>query len=237
LLACRHRRCVRGRRPLPRTRPAGLHDYDRLVPRHPPGDPGESAGIRNRLEVGENDIGLRIIIPIEQQIVRSQVDRVADRYEAAHAERGSIEHGERGKPKAPRLRDKCHAAGRGEGGAEGRVEPGLGTAVEQPHAVRPDESDPGGSGSVPQVLLEVPPLCTDLGESGRDHTHSVYPEAPRLVDNASHERRWHGHDHEVWPLRTCRQVRTGGYTLHGLMVGVHRIQGPVEAAGQKVGEH
>ena len=177
-LAGRQRRGVRGRCPAPGTGTAGLHRHDGLVPGDAPGDPGEPAGIGHRLQVGQDKAGAGVLIPVQQQVVGRQVGGVADRHEAAHAERGAGEQGERGQPQPAGLGHERQAARWGEGGAEGRIEPGIGAAVEQSHAVGPDEPHPGGPGVAAQLVLQGPALAADLGEPGRDHAHRPDPQRP-----------------------------------------------------------
>ena len=180
-LASGQRRGVRGRRPAPGTGTAGLHRHDGLVPADAPRDPGEPAGVGHRLQVGQHDVGAGVLVPVQQQVVGCQVGSVADRHEAADAERRAGEQGERSQPEPAGLGHERQPARRGEGEAEGRVEPGIGSAVEQPHAVGPDEPHPGGAGAAAQVILQGPARAAGLGEPGRDHAYrpdSCWPAWP-----------------------------------------------------------
>ena len=81
-LAGRHRGGVRGCRPAPGTGAAGLHHHDGLVPGDAPGGPGEPAGVGHRFQVGQDEVGAGVVVPVEQQVVGRQVGGVADRHEA-----------------------------------------------------------------------------------------------------------------------------------------------------------
>src|ERR1019366_4385316 len=98
-----HSRSVRGRCPAPGTGTAEFHYHDRLVPGDAPGDPGEPARIRHRLQVGQDEAGAGVLIPVQQQVVGRQVGGIANRHEAADAPRGAGEQGERGQPEAAGL--------------------------------------------------------------------------------------------------------------------------------------
>ena len=150
---------------------AGLHRHDGLVPADAPRDPGEPAGVGHRLQVGQHDVGAGVLVPVQQQVVGCQVGGVADRHEAADAERRAGEQGERGQPETAEYVTNASPARRGEGEAEGRVEPGIGSAVEQPHAVGPDQPHPGGAGAAAQFILQGPARAAGLGEPGGDHAH------------------------------------------------------------------
>jgi hypothetical protein len=144
----RERRGVRGRRPPPGTGTAGFHRHDGLVPGDAPGDPGEPAGIGHRLQIGQDDVGGGILVPVQEQVVGRQVHGIANRHKGADAQQRAAEQGERGQPEPAGLTDERQVARRREGRAEGRVEPGLWPAIEQAHAVGPDQPHPRGPGAV-----------------------------------------------------------------------------------------
>ena len=225
-----------GRRPAPGTGAAGLHHHDGLVPGDAPGGPGEPAGVGHRFQVGQNKVGGGVLIPIQQQVVGGQVGGVADRHEAADPERRTGEQGECGQPEPAGLGHERQAARRGEVEAERGVEPRIGAAVEQPHAVGPDEPHPGDPGAAAQLILQGPAVAADLGETGRDHAHRTDPQAAGLVDDPGHQRRGHRHHRQVRRLRAAGQVRVGGHALDDLMAGVDRVHRPSETAGEQVGQ-
>ncbi len=201
-----------------------------------PGHAGETAGVGHRFEVGEDEIGAGVVVPEEQQIVRRQIGRIADRDEAAHPERGPREERERGKTDPARLGDERHASRRRQGGAEGGVEARRWTAVQQPHAVRTDEAHPGGAGPGAEVVLEDPPRGSDLGESRGDHTHRSDPACAGLVDDPRHDRGRHGDDGQVGRIGARGQVGVGGFAVDTPAIRVDRVQPPAEAAREQVGE-
>ena len=201
-----------------------------------PGDPGEPAGIGHRLQVGQDEAGAGVLIPVQQQVVGRQVGGVADRHEAADAERRAGEQGERGQPEPAGLGHERQPARRGEGEAEGRIEPGIGSAVEQSHAVGPDEPHPGGAGVAAQFVLQGPALAADLGEPGGNHADRPDPQPAGLVDDPGHQRRGHRHQRQVRRLGARGQVRVGGHPLDDLVAGIDRVHRPGEPAGEQVGQ-
>ena len=202
------RRCARtppaARR---RYRPA-LTDHDGLVQGDPPGDPGEPAGIGHRLQVGQDDVGAGVLVPVQQQVVRRQVGGVAHRHEAADAERGAGEQGQRGQPEPAGLGHERQPPRRGEGRAEGRVEPGLGPAVEQPHAVRPDEPHPGGPGAADAARPAVRGLARRSRRTRpRSRRPPARPGAPAWSTTPATAGAGHRHDGQVRRARGRRPGR------------------------------
>ena len=73
-------------------RPAALHRQDRLLPRDPPRDARELARVAERLQVEEDEIGARVVLPVLEQVVGGDVRLVPDGDEGreAQAARGRL---------------------------------------------------------------------------------------------------------------------------------------------------
>ena len=70
----------------PDRRRPGAHGHDRSPPRHAPGDPGELAGVAERLGVHGDDLGRFVVLPELQQVVAGHVGLVAERHEPRDAD-------------------------------------------------------------------------------------------------------------------------------------------------------
>jgi hypothetical protein len=69
---------VRRRRPDPGTGPPALDRDDGFGAGDAPGEPSELAGVPEGLEVQEDDVGIRIVLPILQQVVPADVGLVPE---------------------------------------------------------------------------------------------------------------------------------------------------------------
>ena len=86
---CRQDRAgVRRRGPRAGSRPSALDGHDRLGGRHPPRDPPELAGVAERLEVEQDELGAGVLLPVLEEVVTGQIRLVPHRDERgqAHAE-------------------------------------------------------------------------------------------------------------------------------------------------------
>ena len=72
---------VRARGALPGQGRPALQRQDRLPSRDPPGQPPEAARVAEGLEVEQHDVGVRIVLPPLEQVVRRHVGLVPDRDE------------------------------------------------------------------------------------------------------------------------------------------------------------
>ena len=77
---------VRARGALARRRRAALERENRLPPRHAPCQPPEPPRVSERLDVQEHEVGLLVVLPPLEQIVRGDVRLVADRREGRETE-------------------------------------------------------------------------------------------------------------------------------------------------------
>lgn len=51
-----------------------------------PCNPGEAAGIAERLQVKQDDVGIVIVLPVFQEIVAGDIRSIADAYACGHAQ-------------------------------------------------------------------------------------------------------------------------------------------------------
>src|SRR5690606_31177461 len=65
---------------------AALDQQDRLLAADPAGDAGELARVAERLQVQGDDVGVRVVLPVFEQVVAAHVGLVADRDEHGHVQ-------------------------------------------------------------------------------------------------------------------------------------------------------
>ncbi len=166
--------CMRGRCPTPGLGSAGLHGDDRLLASHPRCDPGETAGIPERLQIQQDDIGRRVVLPMQEQIVSGHIRLVAHRDELADAQPVALGVLEDGDSERPRLRRHRNIAGRWVDRGEGPVHGDGWRGVEEPHAVGTDHAHPASSDDFEELFLESIAFTADLAEPGGDHDETSH---------------------------------------------------------------
>ena len=155
-----HRGRVRRGGPDAGGRAAALHRDDRLAARDPPGDAAELAGVAERLEVQQHDVGAGVVLPVLQQVVAADVGLVADRHEARHAEPDAgrpLEHGDAERARLRLHRDATRLGRvRREGGveADGGVDDADAVGPDEPHAVD------GAPGRAAAACVAAPPATS-----------------------------------------------------------------------------
>ena len=157
---------VGARGPGTRGRSSRLDGQDRLLRRDARRDPGEAAGVPERLEVEQDDVGGRVVLPVPEEVVAGEVGLVAHRDERREAEAeltGALDHGD---PDAAALRHDADGAGRWRGRGERRVQPRDG--AQDPKAVRADEAHARRAAHLEQIVLALRALTAELGEAGGD---------------------------------------------------------------------
>jgi hypothetical protein len=97
-----------------RAGPPGLHDDDRLLPGQPAGDPGELAGVPDRLEVEQDGVGVPVVLPVLHQVVAADVDAVAGRHERRDPHAAPDHVVQQGHAQRAGLREEADPAARGQ---------------------------------------------------------------------------------------------------------------------------
>ncbi len=188
-------------RALPDRRPPALHRQNRLLPRDAAGEARKLARVPERLQVEQDQVGLRIVLPVLEQVVRRDVSLVADRDEGRQpqaARRSLLQHGE---PERAALGREADVAGREVVGREGCVQPRLGG--EDAEAVRSDQPRSVRSNSREELLLQPGSVGAGLGETGGDHAERARALAHRSLGLAEHGVTGHAEDGEVDASREC----------------------------------
>ena len=151
----------------PDRRAAALDDDDRLAPADPPRDPGEPAGVAERLDVEEREPGALVLLPELEQVVGGDVGAVADRGEGGDAEPprlGELDQGEaEGAALGRRSRRRRRPA---RSGAKVALSPCSGSVLRMPRQLGPISRIPASRQTASSSRFALGALRADLGEAG-----------------------------------------------------------------------
>ena len=153
-------------------------------PREPARDARELARVAERLEVEQDEVGARVVLPPLEEVVGRDVGLVADRDEGGEAEPARLGALEEGKAERARLRGEADPPCGERPWREGRVQPDR--RGRDPEAVRADEPGAVRADEREQLLLALDALGPRLGEAGGDDAERARPGAERLLGGADH---------------------------------------------------
>ncbi len=163
----------------------------------------EAAWIADRLEVHENDPGVRVVGPVAQQVVAADVDLVAERDEVGDAQlpSGCFIGDDDADP--ARLRGDSERAGGWDSPHERGIQPDG--CRDDAKAVRPHDPHPVSTCCRHEGAFAFDPIRVLFGEPGRHHDGGANAKEPAVGDHLDDARRRDG-DHG--------QVRHGGELAH-----------------------
>ena len=176
---------------------ATLHRHDRGVLAQPARELGEPPRVPERLQVHQHDVGVRVVVPIAQQVVAGDVRLVPDGDERgqAQAELRRLTHD--GDAERAALGKEPDAAHRGPGRGERSVELHLGVGVDDPHAVRTDQAHARGATHVDEFALQRGTVRARFREPGGDHHQPSHALLAAFACHRDHVRRGHGDERHV----------------------------------------
>ena len=198
---------MRPRRALPRAavRPpfiARIGFFARDAPR----EPRELARVPERLEVEQDQVGLRVVLPVLEQVVRRDVRLVADRDERREPEPAGGAALEDGEPERTALRREADVARR-EGSAGRRSRSDRAPAEKMPRQFGPISRAPCARTRASSCSWRRTPVGARLGEPGRDHAERARPLRHRRLRLVQHGLGREAEDREVDGRRGCRRSR------------------------------
>ncbi|MCI1747090.1 MAG: hypothetical protein LKI24_02660 [Acidipropionibacterium sp.] len=120
-------------------------------------------------------------------------------------------------------------------GGEGGVEPAAGDLEAQ--AVRADQAHPRLPADLDDAVLHGPALGADLAESGGHADDALDAGLGALLDDVEDADRRHAQDRQVGCLGSLVDAREGGDAADRLVLGVDRVDHPVEVSVQQVPDH
>ena len=163
---------------------AAPHRHDRLRARDAARDARELARVAERLEVQQHDVGLRVVLPVLEQVVRRDVGLVADRDEARQAEAARVRLLEQREAERAALRRERDAARRERAARERRVQARRGDAM--PRQLGPIRRAPCARTSASSSSWRAAPSAP-VSAKPAEITHSARtPRAQRRARGVEH---------------------------------------------------
>ena len=219
---------------LPDRRRSALQREDRLASRDPPRELSESSWVPEGLEVEEDDLGCRVVLPPFEKVVGRDVGLVPDRDERREPEPArlrSLEHGDR---KRPALGRESDVAARREAGGERGVQ--ARTRNRYAETVRADEPAAARPHQREQLLLSGQAVGADLREPGGDDDERAHARLQRLLRRNEDPLGGHCEHGEVDRLRDLLDRAVRAHAGDGLSAAVDRVRDPGEVPGENVPE-
>ena len=202
---------------------ARFHHDDRLPPGDARGDLEKLAGIAEALHVHQDHLDLRIVLPLQQDVVAADIRLVAHRDELADPDAvflGVVQHAQSHRS---RLAHEPDAAVGRQGRGEGGVEPEIGVPVQDAHAIRADHPDSGRPDVFGQLPLQGHPVSADFAEPGGDDHEPADAPLHTIAGDRHDLALGHHNDGEIGCLREVRDAGEGGDGADGPGIGVHRV--------------
>ncbi|GAA3041457.1 hypothetical protein GCM10020000_20240 [Streptomyces olivoverticillatus] len=196
--------------------PGALDDDERLAGRGAPGEAGELPGIADGLQVHQGDVGVRVVVPVLEEVVARDVGAVSGGDEGGDADEpggAPVQPAEEGDADRAGLAEQADPAGGWQLGRERGVEPDGFGGVHQAEGVGPDDPHAVRAGSADQLALAAPACRAALGISGGEDHEPLDTVLAAVVDGLRHVLGGHGDDGEVDRVRDLADGAVGGHAL------------------------
>jgi len=213
--------------------PTRLDHHDRLRPAHPPGDPAEATRPGERLEVEEEDPGLRVLLPVLEEVVPGHVGLVPHADEGREAEAEAAGEGDDRDPEGAALGAEGNPAMGWHSGCERGVEPHGGVRVEEAEAVGPHHPHPVPPGRFQERPLSPPPLRSHLSEAGADDDQPPHARPCALLHHLGHDPGGNSDHRQIDGVSDRGDRRPRPDRRHLLRIRIHRVDGPGELRPQQ----
>ncbi|GAA1319296.1 hypothetical protein GCM10009647_050860 [Streptomyces sanglieri] len=234
--ADRHRVAGRGGTAVP----GALHHDHRLHRRRAPREAGELAGVAERFQVQQGDVGVGVLVPVLEEVVARDVGTVARGDEGGQARAAPVEPGEQRDADRSGLGEQADASGGGRLGGERGVQPDRFGVVDHAEGVRADDPHPVRTGLPDQFALPFPALGAPFGVSGGEHHQALDAVLAAVRDGFRDPVCGDGDDREVDRLLDLADRGVGGDTVDGHLVGgegaVHGVRAAGEAGSEEVAQ-
>lgn len=188
----------------------------------------ERPAVVHVLEIGEDDVGVRIVPPLGDEIDLVECGLVAERDDVVESDAVPCRPGDRRGDEGPRLAHERHGSLAWGALEERRVQPVRRT--DDADAVRTDQVAVVVVGSLPQFALASFALRSTPAEAGRDDDGAGDADVSRLADDIDHGPS-RNDDHGQVDRRRLRRLADGRMTLlsqYRVPVRVDRNQVAVE---------
>ena len=208
------------------------HGEDRLRAGDTARHAREFARVAERLEVEQHDVGVRIVLPVLEQVVRRDVGFVPDRDEARETKAASVRFLEERQTEGAALRRESDPAGGCTPASERRVQPRR--IRRDSEAVRSDEPRSVRANQGEQLVLTLLPVGARLREAGGDDADRLHTCRERRADSVQRVRAGDADNGEIDDYGNVSDFRVARHTADGLATAVDRIRRAGEVAGEDV---
>ncbi len=202
---------------------ARAHGDDRLAQRDAAGDAGELAGVTDRLEVEQHDLGGVVLLPVLQQVVARHVGAVAGADERREPEATVLDLLEDRRAEGTGLAEEARPAARRHHRRQRRVDRDRRVGVDDAEAVGADQPQAVGPREPDQVALPLPALLAGLGEARGDHDQPVHALGGAVEHDVVDRLGRHGHDRDVHVVGDRRDRRVRRHAGHRGCRRVHDV--------------
>ena len=158
--------------------PARFHRDNRFLSRYAPGYPAEAAGIAEGLKIQQDDRGIFVILPEFEQVIRGDVNAVADAREMGDAQVVALRIIEQRQAQGPAMGAYAQIASRRPHLRKGRVQVYRGVRVHDAQAVGADAAHAVRKHLFPKKTLQVFSLGTALGKACGNYHDAPDPLRP-----------------------------------------------------------
>ncbi len=223
-----------------------LHHHQRLRRRRAPGQAGELARVADGLQVHQHDVGLRVVVPVLEDVVAGDVGAVPGGHESGHAgdpgdpSPAPVQPGQQRDADGSGLREQAYAAGARHLGGQRGVQTDAGCGVDDAEGVRADDPHAVRARVPHEGPLPLAPFGPALRIPGGEDDEALDPVLAALGDHRGHLLRRYGDDGEVHrPLDVPhRPVRRDAVDLLEVLGEgpVHGVQAAGVAGGPEVAE-
>ncbi len=210
--------------------PGALDDDDRLDRGGALGEPGELARVPDGFQVHDDDGGLRVVVPVLEEVVAGDVGAVAGGDEGGDPrERGRapVQSGQQRDADGAGLGEQPHLPGGRHLGRQRGVEPDAGGGVDEAEGVGADDAHAVRAGLPDQFALAVAALGATLGVPGGEDDEALHAVLPAVGDDGGHLLGGDRHNGQGDGLLDVAYRAVGGHALRAQPRGARR-EGPVD---------
>ncbi len=173
---------------------------------------------------------------VAEELVFGDPGLISHADEFGEADVGLLGIVENGHTKGAALGNKPDVPQFGHIRGEGRIHLRQGVRIDEPEAVRSDNSDVMFPADLLDLAFEFDPLATDLLEAGGDDDRGLDPHLPAFIEDLRDSPAGHDDDRQVDIIRYLQYAGIALDAQDACRLGVDRENDPLVAVHQEVGE-
>ena len=225
---------MRYRRAASGLRSARLHRDHGFVFRGLARDPDEILRVAEVLDVREDQLRVRVLVPHLKEIVQAHLRLVPQGAEFREADAQRFRMVQDGDPEGAALRGERDSAGQRRRRRERRVHADVRMGVDHAHAVRADHRHVVLRANREEPRLSVRSHVTDLSEARRDYDEAFHALLPAIFDGLEGDLGGYGDHRKVHRARDFEDVRVRPDPVDARRLRIHRIDGPLELVQNEI---